>query len=59
MKIADLDMTNTEQQCPESLSAHIQSGKRLCARKVSAAGCSSVNYPTQGIGYSAVCGQQK
>ena len=57
MKIADLDMTNIEQQCPESLSAHIQSGKRLCARKGSRGGCTSVNYPTQGIGYSEVCGK--
>ena len=57
MKVAELDMTDTTHQCPSSLSAHIQSGKRLCARKVNAAGCSSVNYPTQGIGYSEVCGK--
>ena len=57
MKVAELDMTNTAHQCPSSLSAHIQSRKRLCARKVNAAGCSSVNYPTQGIGYSEVCGK--
>ena len=56
-KVAELNMTNTTHQCPVSLSAHIQSGKRLCARKVNAAGCSSVNYPTQGIGYSEVCGK--
>ena len=46
MKVADLDMTNIAHQCPSSLSAHIQSGKRLCARKVNAGGCSSLTYPT-------------
>ena len=57
MKVAKLDMTNITHQCPESLSAHTESGKRLCARKIDAGGCTSVNYLTQGIGYSAVCGK--
>ena len=57
MKVAELDMTNTAQQCPSSLSALSPSGKRLCSREVDDAGCSSVNYPTQGIGYSEVCGK--
>ena len=57
MKVAELDMTNTTHQCPVSLSAHIQRGKRLCARKINQGGCTSVYYPTQGIGYSEVCGK--
>ena len=57
MKVAELNMNDTTHQCPSSLNTHIQSRKRLCARKVNAAGCSSVNYPTQGIGYSEVCGK--
>ena len=57
MKVAELDMTNTAHQCPSPLSAQLQSGKRLCARNVDASGCSSVNYPTQGIGYTEVCGK--
>ncbi len=57
MKIAKLDMTNLVHQCPETLSAHVQSGKRICARKNDAAGCTSVSYPTHGVGYNEVCGK--
>ncbi len=57
MKIAKLDMTNLVHQCPETLSAHVQSGKRICARKTDAAGCTSVSYPTHGVGYNEVCGK--
>ena len=57
IKIAELDMTNLVHQCPETLSAHIQSGKRICARKTDAAGCTSVIYPTHGVGYNEVCGR--
>ena len=57
MKIAKLDMTNLVHQCPEALSAHVQSGKRICAQKNDAAGCTSVSYPTHGVGYNEVCGK--
>ena len=46
------------------LNSYTENGKRLCARDINAAGCSSVyyptpsvNYPTQGVGYSKVCGK--
>ena len=57
MKVARLDMTNRAHQCPSSLSAHVQRGKRFCARKINAAGCTSVNYPTQGIGSGKCVGR--
>ena len=57
MKVAELDMTNTTYQCPSSLRVQVQSGKHLCARKVTASGCSSVDYQTQGISYNEVCGK--
>ena len=57
VKVAELDMTVPTHQCPSSLSNRTEDGKRLCARNVDAAGCSSVDYPTQGISFSEVCGK--
>ena len=56
-KVAELDMTNSTNQCPATLGTQIRSGKRLCARKTYRGGCTSVNYPTMGISYSEVCGK--
>ena len=55
--MAELNMTNTTNQCPATLDTQTRSGKRFCARGVAEAGCSSVNYPTMGISYSEVCGK--
>ena len=52
MRVAELDMTNSNHQCPSGLIEHIYSGKRTC---VSSGGCSSVtNLITPRVEYSSV-----
>ena len=57
MKVAELDMTNTSNQCPHDLRQTIHNTKRLCTRNSDGGGCSPVNYKTHGIGYNEVCGK--
>ena len=57
MKVAELDMTNTSNQCPHDLRQTIHNTKRLCTRNSDGGGCSSVHYKTHGIGYNEVCGK--
>ena len=63
MRIAHLDMTK-QQSCPSPLRTLTLSGplltlnsrKRICAGQT-AAGCTSVEYPTLGVPFTHVCGQ--
>ena len=57
MKVTELDMTNTSNQCPHDLRQTIHNTKRLCTRNSYGGGCSSVHYKTHGIGYNKVCGK--
>ena len=57
MKVAELDMTNTSNQCPHDLRQTIHNTKRLCTRNSDSGGRSSVHYKTHGIGYNEVCGK--
>ena len=54
MKVADIDMTNTSQQCPSGMNL-IQSPKRLC--DITSDGCVSNNFTVYGVEYSHVCGR--
>lgn len=55
MRVANLDMTDPNQNCPPGLRL-ITSPKRLCGRP-GPRGCVSVTYNTLGIPYSKVCGR--
>ena len=58
-RIAYLDMTDPNQQCPPNWQEISTSGVRSCARTNNAgASCDSVSYPnTDGNSYSQVCGR--
>ena len=55
MRVAHLDMTQPNQQCPPGFRT-ITSPKRLCGRP-GPPGCVSVKFPTNNIPYSKVCGK--
>ena len=56
VRVAELDMTNSNHQCPSGLTQHNDSNIRTCRRMESSGGCSSVmiNIP---YSYSKVCGR--
>ena len=57
MRVANINMTNTSQQCPSGLTL-ISSTKRLCDLPwTGSPNCISKTFTTQGIEYSHVCGR--
>ena len=56
MRIAHLDMTDLDHKCPAGLEV-MTSPRRLCRRKSTSPGCTSIVYSTSGISYSRVCGR--
>ena len=56
MRVAFLNMTDPNQQCPDGLRL-ITSPKRTCGRSTPTVGCASVMYQTFGHEYSRVCGR--
>ena len=56
MRVAELDMTNSSQQCPSGLQERIDSGIRTCGRTNDSPGCSSVTFTVPSI-YSQMCGK--
>ena len=55
MRVANIDMTNTSQQCPSGLTL-ISSPKRVCDLTRHPT-CASNTFTTQGIQYTHVCGK--
>ncbi len=57
MKVADIDMTNSNQQCPNGFTLHTRTSapRRTCGRP--GGGCSSTIFPANGVRYSRVCGR--
>ena len=55
MRVAELNMTDTSQQCPSGLVENNETGIRQC--QAEGVGCLSVNYSISNIGYSSVCGR--
>ena len=55
MRVADLNMTNPNHNCPQGFRA-ISSPKRMCGRQ-SGPGCVSTTFPVHGIEYQNICGQ--
>ena len=57
MRLVSIDMTDTSSSnCPSGLRT-LTSPRRLCAKNIDGAGCSSVVFPVQGVQYSRVCGK--
>ena len=54
MRVANLDMTNTSQNCPSGLSL-TTSPKRVC--EITSSGCVSNNFDIHGAQYSHICGR--
>ena len=57
VRIANLNMTDPDQQCPEDLQlSYTNQPIRLCGRSTDY-GCDSVMFPTYGVQYQQVCGR--
>ena len=56
MKIANLNMTDPNQQCPGNLRLSYTNPKRLCGRRTDSS-CDSVTFTTYGVQYRQVCGR--
>ena len=57
-RLAYLDMTDAAQDCPDGFRLYQQSGVRACGRPGSGVASSvSVQFPSNGISYSEVCGR--
>ena len=57
MRVASLNMTDPNQQCPGNLQLSFTNPKRLCGRRRTDRGCDSVTFPTYGVQYQQVCGR--
>ena len=56
MRLVSIDMTDASNNCPSRLKT-LTSPRRLCAKNIDCAGCSSVVFPLHGVQYSRVCGK--
>ena len=60
-RVAYVDMTNAEDQCPEGLQEFNISGQRVCGRGANVGAeiqtCASTGFPTNGMQYDEVCGR--
>ena len=56
MRVANLNMTDPDEQCPENLNLSYTNPIRLCGRKTDR-GCDSVTFTTYGVQYQQVCGR--
>ncbi len=59
MRVANLDMTDPNQNCPEGLrlATRTEPPLRTCGRVKGPVGCVSATYSTYGVEYSKVCGR--
>ena len=57
-RLAYLDMTDSKEVCPSGFKMHKSGGVRACGRAYNAdASCTSVQFPSNGLNYSQVCGR--
>ena len=57
-RLAHLDMSDSTQNCPTGFRLYESNGVRACGRATSSVGsCQSVQFPSNGINYSQVCGR--
>ena len=58
VRVANLNMTDSNQQCPENLQlSYTDQPIRLCGRRNVNPGCDSVTFTTNGVQYQQVCGR--
>ena len=57
IRLAYLDMTDAAQSCPSGFRLYQSGSVRACGRPGSSASCASVQFPSNGISYSQVCGR--
>ena len=57
MRIANVDMSNSDSQCPPGLVYNVIEGRRLCRKPSLDPGCSSTTFSAQGVEYRKVCGK--
>ena len=55
VRVANLNMTDPDQQCPENLQLSYTNPIRMCGRRTSS--CDSVIFTTYGVQYQQVCGR--
>ncbi len=55
MRVANLDMTDPNQNCPDGFGLVSRTTPRTCGRP--GPGCVAITYPTYGVEYSRVCGR--
>uniref|UniRef100_A0A1X7TD46 Fibrinogen C-terminal domain-containing protein n=1 Tax=Amphimedon queenslandica TaxID=400682 RepID=A0A1X7TD46_AMPQE len=57
-RLAYLDMSDATQNCPSGFRLYQSGGVRACGRNSSSgSGCVSVQFPSNGISYSQICGR--
>ena len=56
MRVANLNMTDPNQQCPQNFNLYTQP-KRLCGKRTNGNGCDSVKFTASGLQYNKVCGR--
>ena len=56
-RLAYLDMTDSTQNCPSGFRLYQSGGVRACGRASNVGSCTSVQFPSNGISYSQVCGR--
>ena len=56
-RLAYLDMSDSTQNCPTGLRLYQSGGVRACGSPSMGAGCASIQFPSNGISYSQVCGR--
>ena len=57
MRVAELNMTDTSQQCPNGLVERDSSGTRRCEIDDFSSGCFPTMYSTLNVSYTKVCGR--
>ena len=59
-RVANIDMTNASNTCPEGLTYTVESSTRMCTRSHTVYDrCSSVTFPTYSVPYTKVCGRAR
>ena len=59
-RLGYLDMTDASQSCPSGFRLYQSGGVRACGRTLTYASCSPIiTFPTNGIGYTQICGRVK
>ena len=57
MRVASIDMRDTNSMCPSGLRRIVEGSHTLCARNREDLGCSSAVFPVEGVQYSKICGK--